>query len=92
MSARVMGKGDRSDMRVVDLSIRAGGSNTGRVYSGSGKIRVGCISSSGKLRAGILRFYGFRINPTGLKRLFNELFFFVKTKNSSYLLLKIVSI
>ena len=56
----------------LDLSIRADGSNTGRVYSGSGKIRVGCISGSGKIREGIFQFYGFQINPTGLKRLFSE--------------------
>ena len=60
----------------VDLSVQAGAKNTSRVYWGSGKIRIKCISSSGKMRAGVFRFYGFRINPTGLERLFCELFFF----------------
>ena len=73
----------------LDLSVRAGGLNTDRVYTGSDKIRVGCISGSGEIRAGVFRFYGFRINPTSLERLF--LSFFVKIKNSAYLLLKIIS-
>jgi len=77
----------------LDLSIRAGGLNTGRVYSCSGKIRVECISNSDKIRAVVFRFYGFQIHPTGLKRLFSELFlFFVKIKKLTYLLLKIVCI
>ena len=40
-------------MILVDLSIRPGGLNTSRVYTGSGKIQVGCISGSGKIRAGV---------------------------------------
>jgi len=59
---------------------------------GSGKIRVGCISGSGKLRAGVFQFYGFRIYPTGLECLFLSYFFFIKIKNSAYLLLKIICI
>ena len=54
----------------LDLSVRVGGLNTDRVYLGLGKIQIGCISSSGKIRAGVFRFYGFQINPTGLGRLF----------------------
>ena len=50
----------------VDLSVRAGGLNTGQMYSGSGKIRVGCISDSGKIQVGVFRFYEFRINPTAV--------------------------
>jgi len=46
----------------LDLSIRAGGLNTGRVYTGSGKIRVGCTSGSGKIRAGVLDLA--KIDPT----------------------------
>ena len=60
----------------ADLSIRAGGLNMDQVYSNSGKIRVKCISGSGKIRVGVFQFYGFRINPTGLEHLFCELFFF----------------
>ena len=65
---------------LLDLLIQAGESNTGRVYSGSGKIRVGCISGSGKIWAGVFWFYGFRINPSDLERLFYELFFLCKNK------------
>ena len=67
----------------IDLSVRAGGLNTGRVYTGSSKIRIGCISGSGKIRAGVFRFYGFRINPTGLERLFLSYFFFHQNKKFS---------
>ena len=38
----------------LDLSVRAGGLNTGRVYKGSGKIRVGCILGSGIIRVGCI--------------------------------------
>jgi len=48
----------------IDLSIRAGGLNIGRVYLGSDKIH-----------GGVFWFYGFRVNPTGLERLFSEFFF-----------------
>ena len=64
----------------LDLSISTDGSNTGRVYSGSSKIRVGCILGSGKMRAGVFRFYEFRINPTSLKRLFSEFFLFCQNQ------------
>jgi len=40
----------------LDLSVRKGGLNIGRVYSGSGKIRVECISGSSKIHAGIFQF------------------------------------
>ena len=38
----------------IDLSVRAGGLNTGWVYTGSGKIRAGYISSSGKILVGCI--------------------------------------
>ena len=67
------------------------GLNTGQVYTGSGKIWVECISGSDKIRvgcirirkkhgSGIFRFYGFRINPTGLVRLFLGYFVFCRNK------------
>ena len=65
----------------LDLSVRKGGLNIGRVYSGSGKIRVECISGSGNTRADVFRFYGFWINTTGLERLFSGLFFFCQNQN-----------
>jgi len=65
---------------LVDLSVRASRLNTSRVYTGLGKIRIGCISDLGKIRAGVFRFYGFRINPTGLERLFPGLFLFLSKK------------
>ena len=71
------------NMLYVDPSIWAGGLNTGRVYTGSGIIRVGYILGSGKIRAGVFRFYGFRINPTGLERLFQSYFFFHQNKKFS---------
>ena len=79
-------------MWTADLSVRTGGLNTGRVYTGSGKIWVRCISGSGKIQAGVFRFYGFRINTTDLERLFLVISFFVKIKNSAYLLLNIIRI
>ena len=78
-----------------DLGIYRHVSTGGRVkylYSSLDKISVGCISGSGKIRAGVFRFYGFRIKSTGLEQLFYELFFFFKIKHSEYLLLKIVII
>jgi len=78
---------------VIPRSVSSDGRvNTDLVYTGSGKIRVGCILGSGKIRAGKFRFYRFRINPTGLERPFLGCFFFVKIKNSAYLLLKIIRI
>ena len=68
---------------LLDLSVRVDGLNTGRVYTGSGKIRVGYISGSGKIRAGVFRFYGFRINPTDLERPFLGYFFFCQNKKFS---------
>jgi len=66
---------------LIDLSIQTGGANTDRVHSGSYKIWIGCISGSGKIKAGVFQFYRFRINPTDLKRFFSELFlFFIKIK------------
>ena len=77
----------------VDLAVRAGGLNTSRVYTDSGKIRVRCISSSGKIRAGVFRFLRVSDQPNGFRALFPELFLFSsKIKNSAYLLLKIIHI
>jgi len=71
----------------LDLSVRAGGLNTGRVYTGSDKIRVGCISGLGKIWIGCIlalqvsdQSNGFKINPTGLERLFQGYFFFYQNK------------
>jgi len=41
---------------------------------------VRCISSSGKIQASVFRFCGFRVNPTGLERLFISYFSFFKIK------------
>ena len=38
----------------LDLLVRAGGLNTDRVYTGLGKIQIGCISGSGKIRVGCI--------------------------------------
>ena len=46
-----------------------------RVHSSLSKIQVECILGLGKIQAGIIWFYGFRVNPTGLERLFSEFFF-----------------
>ena len=64
----------------LDLSIRADRLNIDQVYLDSGEIRVECILSSGKIRADVFRFYGFRINPMGLEPLFCELFFFFQNQ------------
>ena len=70
----------------LDLPVWTGVLNTGRVYTGSGKIWVGCISDSGKIRVG-------RISILRVQRTFFWLFlFFVKIKNSAYLLLKVIRV
>ena len=71
-------------MRILQLylSIRTGGSNIESGVFGFCKIRVGRVSGSGKMLAGVFQFYGFQINPMGLKCLFSELFLFLsKSKN-----------
>jgi len=42
------------DMPQVDLLVRTGGLNTGRVYLDSDKIRVGCVSGSGRIPVGYI--------------------------------------
>jgi len=64
----------------VDLSIQASGLTTSRVYSNSGKIRVGWVLGSGEIQAGVFRFYGFLVYPTGLEFPFRELFFFCQNQ------------
>jgi len=69
---------------ITDLSVRAGGLNTGRMCTGSGKIRIGCIL--------VLRVY-FGFMNFGSTQQVESAFswvisFFVK-KNSAYLYLKL---
>ena len=51
-----------------------------RGYSGLGEIRIGCISGSGKIWAAVIRFCGFRVDPTCLERIFGDLFFLSNKK------------
>ena len=55
------------------------------VYTGSDKILVGYISGLGKIRAGVFRFYGYRINPTGLEHIFLGYFFFCQNKKIQHI-------
>ena len=82
-----------------DLGIYRHVSTGGRVkylYSSLDKISVGCISGSGKIRAGVFRFYGFWVDPTDLGCIFFELFLFCQkqkfykliTQNCQYLMKK----
>ena len=85
------GKDGSEHVSQVDLSIRAGGLNTSRVYAGSGKIRVGCISGSSKIRIGCISVLQVSDQADGFRAPFPGLFLFLpKMKNSEYLFLKII--
>jgi len=76
----------------LDTLVWVGGLNTGSLYSDSGKIQIGCILSSGKIRTGVFQFYGFWVNQMCLEHLLVSYFSFVKIKILAYLLLKTVCI
>jgi len=78
---------------VLDLSVQASGQNMGQVYTDSGKIRGRYISGSVKIRVGCISVLLVSDQPNGFRTPFRGLFlFFVKIKNSAYLLLKIIRI
>ena len=51
----------------LDLSVRASGLNTGRVYSELDKIRVGCISCSGKIQVEYISVLRVSDQPNGFR-------------------------
>lgn len=61
----------------VDMSIRTGWSITGWMYSGSGQIRIKCISGSGKIRFECISVLPVSDQPNGFEALFGELFLFL---------------
>ena len=76
----------------LDPSVRADGLNTDRLYSDSGKIWIGCISGSGKIRIECISILWISYQPNGFRAPFLMLFFFVKIKNLTFLLLKMTCI
>ena len=72
----------------IELSVRAGVLNTGREYSGSGKIRVGCISGSGRIQVECISVLRVLDEPNGFRAPFPRLFHFLsksKTRHIYYL-------
>jgi len=62
--------------RWLDLSVQADELNTGRVYTGSGKIRVGYISRSDKIRVGCISVLRVSDQSNGFREPFLGYFFF----------------
>jgi len=71
---------------ILALSVRGFGLNTGRVYTGSGKIRVGCISGLGKIQVECISILRVLDQPNGLKAPFLWLFLFLsKLKKTQHI-------
>jgi len=73
---------------VADLSVRAGGLNTGRLHTGLGKIWVRCISGSCKIRIRCISVLRVSDQPNEFRAPFPKLLLFLsklKTQHIYYL-------